>query len=104
MIMLTVKALIFSILESAQLSVSDCPAQTYGGAGNMAGEQRGCTVRLQWLAPKAPYFHCGSHNLNLALSKACDISDIQCMLNVIKTVDILFRYSPKKASITRGMC
>ena len=70
----------------------------------MAGQQRGCAVRLQWLAPKELYFHCASHHLNLALSKACNISDIQCMLNVIKSVGILFRYSPKKASITRGMC
>ena len=30
---------IVSILESAQLSVSDCQAQTYNGAGNMAGQE-----------------------------------------------------------------
>ena len=30
------------------------------------------------------------------LSKAFDISDIQCMLNDIKTVGILFKYFPKK--------
>ena len=47
------------------------------------------------LLPKHP-FHFASHDLNLALSKACDINDIQCMLNVIKTVGILFKYSPKK--------
>ena len=79
---------IVSILESAQLSVSDCRAQTYDGAGNMAGQQRGCAIRFQRLAPKAPYFHSAFHDLNLALSKACNISDIQCMLNVIKTVGI----------------
>ena len=62
----------------------------------MAGQQRGVAACLQWLAPKAPYFHCASHHLNLALRKACDINDIQCMLNVIKTVGILFTYSPKK--------
>ena len=87
---------IVSILESAQLPVSDCRAQTYDGARNMAGQQRGCAARFQRLAPKAPYFHCASHDLNLALSKACDISDIQCILNVIKTVGILFKYSPRK--------
>ena len=79
---------IVSIFESAQLSVSDCRAQTYDGAGNMAGQQRACVTRCQRLAPKAPYFHCASHDLNLALSKVCNISGIQCMLNVIKTVGI----------------
>ena len=87
---------IVSVLESAQLPVSDCRAQKYDGARNMAGQQRGCAARFQRLAPKAPYFHCASHYLNLALSKACDISDIQCMLNVIKTMGILFKYSRKK--------
>ena len=62
----------------------------------MTGQQRGCATRFQRLAPKAPYFHCASHDLNLALSKACNISDMQCMLNVIKTVGIFFKYSPKK--------
>ena len=62
----------------------------------MADQQKGCVARFQRLAPKAPYFHCASHDLNLVLSKACDISNIQCMLNVIKTVGILFKYSPKK--------
>ena len=71
-------------------------SHTYDGAGNIAGQQRGCAARFQRLAPKAPYFHSASHDQNLALSKACNISDIQCMLNVIKTVGILFKYSPKK--------
>ena len=87
---------IVSILESAQYSVSNCYAQTYDGAGNIAGQQRVCAARFRWLAPKAPYFHCAPHDLNLALSKACDISYILCMLNVIKTVAILFKYFPKK--------
>ena len=88
---------IVSIFESAQLSVSDCRAQTYNDAGNIAGQQnRNIAARLKRLVPKAPYFHCASHHLNLALSKACDISDIHCMLNVVKTVGILFKYSPKK--------
>ena len=87
---------IVSILESAQFSVSDCRAQMYNGAGNMAGQQRGCTACFQRLAPKAPYFHCASHDLNIGLLKACDIRDKQCMLNVIRTVGILFKLSPKK--------
>ena len=62
----------------------------------MPDQQRGCATRFQRLAPKVPYFHCASHDLNLALSKACNISDIQCMLNAIKTVGISFKYSPKK--------
>ena len=61
----------------------------------MADQQRGCAARFQRLAPISSYFHCAFQDLNLALSKDCNINDIQCMLNVIKTVGILFKYSPK---------
>ena len=71
---------IVSVLEYANPSATDCGAQTYNGTGNMAHQQKGCTAHFQQLAPKAPYFHCAFHDLNLALSKAWNISDIQSML------------------------
>ena len=48
---------------------------------------------FQQLALKAPYFYSASHDLNLVLYK---ISDVQCMLHVMKTVGVLFEYFPKK--------
>ena len=51
---------IVSTLESTQLSVSDCRAQTYDGAGNMAGSGA-CSQSTK--------FSLASHDLNLALSK-----------------------------------
>ena len=48
---------------------------------------------FQQLALKAPYFYNASHDLNLVLYK---ISDVQCMLHVMKTVGVLFEYFPKK--------
>ena len=49
-----------SILESAEISVSECRVQTYDGPGNMAGQQRGCAARFQRLATKAPFSLCSS--------------------------------------------
>ena len=39
----------------------------HDGAGNMSGKIRGCATRFQEVSSGAPYFHCASHSLNLAL-------------------------------------
>lgn len=43
--------------------------------------------------PLALYYHCGSHQLNLVLSKASAITSIQCNL---KELGIFLNYSPKR--------
>ena len=63
---------IVSVLESAQLSVSDCWAQTNDDAWNMAG--RSFVAHFQRLALKESYFHYAFHDHNLALSIVCNIS------------------------------
>ena len=68
---------IVSVLESAQLSVSDCRSQTNDGAWNMAG--RSCVTHFQQPAPEASYFDCAFHDHKFALPVACNISDIQRM-------------------------
>ena len=68
----------------------------YNGAENMAGQERGCVARFHQLAPKALYFHCASYNLNLALLRACNNNDIQCMVDIMKSVGILFKYFQTK--------
>ena len=47
-----------------------CRAQTYDGAGNMAGKEKGAAATTCSKAgiEKAIYFHCTSHELNLSLS------------------------------------
>ena len=84
-------------MEPAQLPVLDC--QRYDGAENTAGQQRRCAAHFRQLAPKAPYFHCASHDLNLAPSKACNMIAIQCMVDIIKTLGLLFKHSPTKQAL-----
>ena len=60
---------------------------------------RGCMTRFQQLAPETLYFHCASYDLNLALPKASNNSDIKCMADIMKTVVILFKYSPTKQAL-----
>lgn len=88
---------IVSSLAKLKLLPENCRAQTYDGAGNMCGKQKGCASRFQQLSPRALYIHCSSHQLNLALSKACSLPEIHCMLSTIKSVGLFFKYSPKRS-------
>ncbi|XP_035660282.1 52 kDa repressor of the inhibitor of the protein kinase-like [Branchiostoma floridae] len=83
-------------LAGVNLDPANCRAQCFDGAGNMAGVRNGCAANFKEIATRAPYFHCASHDLNLALCKACKVQDIHCMMETLKAVGIFFKYSPKR--------
>ena len=66
---------IINALNNAGLYPQMCRAQTYDGAGNMAGKEKGAAAKFcsETGNEKAVYFHCTSHELNLFLSKAFKI-------------------------------
>ena len=83
-------------LARCNIDVQMCRGQGYDGAGAMAGALNGCQAKLQSVVPQAIYYHCSSHQLNLALSKACSVPEIQQMVSTLKSVGIFFKYSPKR--------
>ena len=62
----------------------------------MAGLLNGCSALCKKKVPKATYYHCASHELNLALSKTAKIPEIKCMLSMFTFLCIFFKYSPKR--------
>nr|XP_054760699.1 52 kDa repressor of the inhibitor of the protein kinase-like [Lytechinus pictus] len=75
-----------------------CRSQTYDGAGNMAGRQKGAAnqFRENTNNSKAIYFHCASHELNLALSKASKVPEVHNMVCLMQSVGLFFKFSPKR--------
>ena len=75
-----------------------CHGQGYDGAGNgaMSGAFNGCQAHFIREVPQATYYHCRSHQLNLALSKACTVVEIHRMVDSLKTAGLFFKYSPKR--------
>ena len=69
-----------NLLQRVGLDPQCCRAQTYDGAGSMSGRLNGCQAKFREIVPKALYFHCSSHKLNLVLSKASSVSSIVCYL------------------------
>ena len=87
---------LFEALSGFGIDRNLCRAQAYDGAGSMAGHLNGCQAKFRERVPRAAYYHCGSHQLNLAISKSSTVPEIQCMLSDLKAVGIFFKYSPKR--------
>ena len=82
---------IFCHTAEIRLTPNSCRAQTYDGAGCMSGHLNGCQTKFREKVPRALYCHCGSHQLNLVLSKASTITSIQSMLSDLKSLGIFFK-------------
>ena len=89
---------IIHFLSQVGLDTDRCRCQTYDGAGNMAGKQKGAAIQFQLKIgnTKATYFHCASHQLNLALSKASKVPEIHKVVCLMQTVGVFFKFSPKR--------
>ena len=87
---------IMSELKQIGLDPNNCRAQVYNGAGTMSGYLNGCRAKFSEQVPAARYYHCASHQLNLALTKACSLKSVQCMLSELQSIGIYFKYSPKR--------
>lgn len=83
-------AVILKVIRSHGLQPNLCRAQMYDGAGNMAGQLRGCASRFLKEVPQATYYHCASHQLNLAISKTTKVNEIQSMLSVLTSVGLFY--------------
>ena len=83
-------------LKKLGLDETCCGAQAYDGAGAMSGHLNGCQKNFRDHVPRAQYYHCCSHKLNLALTKSCNVSEVHCMLSDLKAVGLFFKYSPKR--------
>ena len=71
---------IMKCVENLGLKMSNCHAQSYDGAANMAGKNKGVAARISSLFPLVLHYYCMTHDLNLALSKACSLPELKIML------------------------
>ena len=64
-----------------------------------AVEKKGVTSVILREAPNSIVTHCCSHNLNLSLVASCDLTIIDNVLEVYKSIAIHFSSSPKKGKL-----
>ncbi|KAJ8880705.1 hypothetical protein PR048_017175 [Dryococelus australis] len=67
-----ISCLIQDILLRLHLPLASFCGQTYDGAGNMSGSQKGTQARISEKQLLAPFVHCGAHCVNLAMMDCCE--------------------------------
>ena len=87
---------ILDTLHKLSLDPQNLRGQAYDGAGNMAGKYRGAAALIQKDFPRAAYFHCAAHALNLCVVAACRVQSVQNMVGMLEQVCLFFTMSPKR--------
>lgn len=68
----------------------------------MAGHERGLAAQFNAVnGNRAPYSHCASHGLNLALMKACKVPEILGMMENLRFLGKFFEYPKRLRTLER---
>ena len=62
----------------------------------MAGKYEGVAAQIQQKYPKAKYFHCAAHALNLCVVSASNVQAIRNMHGTMQEICLFFNLSPKQ--------
>lgn len=84
---------ILKTLSSFGLDLNLLVGQGYDGCATMAGTENGVQKIINDLYPKALFFHCASHTLNLVIHDLNAVADIRNSIGTIKNIIVFFRES-----------
>lgn len=87
-----------------QLDMNMCRGQGYDGAGNMAGYCNRAAKVISTKFPKAVYFHCSSHKLNLCVANSCKLRSIENMMGIITTLAIFLKLFTETTKVYERTC
>ena len=83
-------------LRNNDIPPADMRGQCYDGASNMSGARAGVKSIVQEAAPKAMYYHCAAHRLNLAVVSACKIQAFKNVESYLGEIARFFNFSAKR--------
>ena len=88
-------------LEEVGLHLENCRGQGYDGASAMSSQVKGVSGRILTKNPKALYFHCSSHRLNLVVAKTCELPSVKNMLGTAQKISSFFSPSPLRTQLLK---
>lgn len=91
--------LILQQLHSSGLDLSLLRGQGYDGCSTMSGKEKGVQAVISQKWPKALYFHCASHRLNLALVHSAEEPLVRNAMSTIQTCATFLSNSSKRLQI-----
>lgn len=93
-----IASLICDALLRLQLPLANLRGQTYDGAGNMSGINKGVQTIIIEKQPLADYVHCGAHCCNLVMKASCESSrTVKNAMEWAHQLGILFSNTKAKA-------
>ena len=90
---------ILQFLNDCNLDLSRLVGQGYDGCSTMAGKEGGVQKLIRDKHPKALYFHCASHILNLVINDLNNVKEVQNASGTTKEVINFFRESTLRRSL-----
>ena len=95
----TLFCLIKDALLRIGLDISCLRGQGYDGGSNMAGKINGLQQKMIERNPKALYFHCAGHQLNLVCQDACtEVCLVSHVITIVNKIVTFVKESPKRCS------
>ena len=89
--------LILKILQDIGLDFNFCRGQTYDNAATMSGHISGLQKRLLDINPKATFFNCDNHSLNLAALHSSQVDPtIVTFFGTVQELFNFFAHSPQR--------
>ncbi|XP_023311927.1 zinc finger MYM-type protein 1-like [Anoplophora glabripennis] len=94
-------AIIMDNLRKWGIDTKYLKGQEYDGAAAMSGKFNGVQTHIKREYPTALYVHCAAHSLNLAVSKASEVSEIRNCLGTVGQAHNFFIYPKRKDVLNR---
>lgn len=81
------------------LDMNKCVGQGYDGCATMAGYVSGVQKRIKDLYPRAHFFHCASHRLNLVINDLNVLTEVRNCIGKIKEIITFFKESAVRLKV-----
>ena len=75
----------------------------FDGCSTMSGKENGVQKQIRDKYPKATFFHCSLHKLNLVVNDLNSVLQVQNCIAIIKEVIKFFRESPKRRDLVSNI-
>nr|CAH7741000.1 unnamed protein product [Callosobruchus chinensis] len=94
---------IISFCNNLKLDMTKLYGLGFDGCSAMAGHESGVQKRIRDAYPKALYFHCASHRLNLTVNDLNEVPEIRNTIGTIKEVIKFFRESTLRRDLVPNL-
>lgn len=92
---------ILRVIQNFRLDMQYLVGQGYDGAAAMASVRVGVAAEVLKQAPRADYYHCMMHALNLVASQAVRVYEIRHCMDIIQEICTFFKHAKRNSFLVK---